>query len=791
MNLNIIENTAIDLTFVDKIVSEQGTAQSSLIPILQHIQEYYQYLPDEALRRVCELTDITPASITSVSTFYSQFRHKPVGRHLVSICHGTACHVKGSELVHQALERYLKINDGNDTDPDGVFTLQRVACLGCCTLAPVMHVDGVTYGHLSPDDVSRSLQDFLILEKRGHVPDRYAPLDKAPDGLFEIRIGMGSCCKAGGSAEVKAAVEKAAQESGNAITIRPVGCVGMCHQTPLLEIVTDKGSEMYAKVNPEDAGRIVRQHLKPKGILRKIKHAFSDTIDGLLTDEVWENVSRYSLDVRDTPVCAFLGKQQRIATEYCGEIDPIDLPEYEARGGLQALRNCLSKANPDEIIRTVNDSGLRGRGGAGFPTGSKWTLVRNAKAELKYLVCNGDEGDPGAFMDRMILESYPFRVLEGIVIAAYAVGATKGVLYIRAEYPLAVKRVSEAIELFKEKGLLGNNILGSGHSLELSIMEGAGAFVCGEETALIASIEGKRGTPALRPPYPAQEGLWGHPTLVNNVETFAMLPWIMRNGAKAFSSIGTSTSKGTKVFSLAGKIVRGGLIEVPMGTSIREIVEEIGGGVADGKKLKAVQIGGPSGGCIPESLADTAVDYEALTSVGAIMGSGGLVVIDESDCMVEISRYFLEFTQRESCGKCTFCRVGTRRMLDILEKLCIGKGTMADIAKLEELALEVKKGSLCGLGQTAPNPILSTLRHFRHEYEAHTRGICPAGHCRALISFSINDRCIGCTKCAQKCPVGAIAFTPYEKHAVDDDKCIRCGTCKHICPVDAVEITSG
>jgi NADH:ubiquinone oxidoreductase subunit F (NADH-binding)/Pyruvate/2-oxoacid:ferredoxin oxidoreductase delta subunit len=413
-------------------------------------------------------------------------------------------------------------------------------------------------------------------------------------------------------------------------------------------------------------------------------------------------------------------------------------------------------------------------------------LVRAAAGEKKYIVCNGDEGDPGAFMDRMLLESYPFRVIEGMTIAAYAVGAHEGYFYIRREYPLALERVREALRQCKEAGYIGENIMGSDFSLDLNIMEGAGAFVCGEETALIASIEGKRGMPRFRPPFPAEQGLWGQPTLVNNVETLSLVPWIIRNSASAFSEIGTEKSKGTKVFALAGKIARGGLIEVPMGITIREIVEDIGGGIAGGKQFKAIQIGGPSGGCIPAHLDDTPVDFERLVDVGAMMGSGGLVALDESDCMVDIAKYFLSFTQAQSCGKCTFCRVGTRRMLDILENLCNGEGKKGDIEQLEYLAQKTRIGSLCGLGKTAPNPVLTTIHYFREEYEAHLKGDCPAKKCMALVTYRINDDCIGCTKCAQHCPVGAIDMLPYEKHDIDIEKCIKCGTCYQVCPSDAV-----
>ncbi|HOM18539.1 MAG TPA: NADH-ubiquinone oxidoreductase-F iron-sulfur binding region domain-containing protein, partial [Thermoguttaceae bacterium] len=499
-------------------------------------------------------------------------------------------------------------------------------------------------------------------------------------------------------------------------------------------------------------------------------------------------VEQQPLDVQDGPVCAFLGPQKRIATVDSGQIDPLDLDEYLQHGGFEALRRCVHQHSPEELIEEVKRSGLRGRGGAGFPTGLKWQRVRAAPGPKKYLICNGDEGDPGAFMDRMLLESFPYRIIEGMAIAAYAVGAEEGFFYIRAEYPLAVRRIREALDQCYRRGFLGENIFGAGFRLHLSVREGAGAFVCGEETALLNSIEGRRGMPRLRPPYPAEKGLWGRPTLVNNVETYAVVPWIIRHGADAFAALGTPTSKGTKVFALAGKVQRGGLIEVPMGCTIRQIVEEIGGGVAPGRRFKAVQIGGPSGGCIPASLADTPIDFEALNQLGAIMGSGGLVVLDDRDCMVDIARYFLRFTQDQSCGKCTFCRIGTRRMLEILDRITAGQGRPEDLERLEQLARSVQAGSLCGLGKTAPNPVLTTLRYFRDEYEAHLAGRCPAGKCSALIHYRITEKCLGCTLCAQHCPVGAIPIVPYVRPRIDQQKCTRCDTCRQVCPNGAIVV---
>ena len=782
--------TDLDLQFVDETVARLGRGPEAAIPILQALQDHYRYLPEEALRRVCQIAEITPAQITGIGTFYNQFRHRPMGRHLISICHGTACHVKGSVPVHDALLRHLGIALEDDTDPQGVFTVAKVACLGCCTLAPVMQIDGVTYGHMTPDRVPEVLEDFLELARAGAVGPRTEKTAARRDGVGEIRIGLGSCCIARGSGGVRAALEQAVAETGSPAVVKRVGCVGMCHQTPLVEVIPPDGpSALYAQVLAEDARAIVLRHFEARTVAARLRRSLSHTLDVILTDEAWEPVTRRSIGPQDPPVEAFLGRQRRLATEHCGHMDPIDLDEYVSYGGFRMLERCLKERSPQEVIEEICASGLRGRGGAGYLTGRKWAQVHKAAGPVKHIVCNGDEGDPGAFMDRMILESYPYRVIEGMAVAAYAIGAEEGVFYIRAEYPLAVRRVREAIRRCEERGLLGDDALGSGRRLHLRIMEGAGAFVCGEETALLESIMGRRGMPRLRPPYPAEHGLWGKPTLVNNVETYALVPWILRHGAAEFAALGTEHSKGTKVFALAGKVARGGLIEVPMGVTIRQIVEEIGGGITDGKRFKAVQVGGPSGGCVPAALGDTPVDYEALTGVGAIMGSGGLVVLDEDDCMVDIARYFLEFTQDQSCGKCTPCRIGTRRMLDILNRLTAGEGKKGDLEELESLAIFVKKASLCGLGKTAPNPILSTLKYFREEYEAHLARRCPAGRCKALVTYAITDDCIGCTICAQHCPASAIAMTPYEKHVIDAAKCVRCGTCRQVCPSKAVTVT--
>jgi len=773
-------------TIVNEVVAFTGKDQEKVILILQEVQKRLNWLPSEALKQICKVTDITPEQISGVSTFYSQFRHLPVGKHTIKICAGTACHVKGAPLISDAFKRVLKIDDIKNASPDNLFSIEEVACLGCCTLAPVVQVDGKTYGHVKPTQVDEIIQDFLnSVNKSITSPE----LNSDEDIDAEIRIGIGSCCVAGGSKEILSEINDIKERYNLNIRLKPVGCVGVCNQTPLMEIVTKENiHSRYTNVSKLQVEDILLKHVRPRNINKRIKYNINDFVDTYLSDDKLTSQINIPGELREKHLNNFLNYQVHLATENSGFLSPESFDEYCLHGGFNALKQCFKNADKVSIVDIISESGLRGRGGAGFPTGKKWRISLQTKSDSKYVVCNGDEGDPGAFMDRMLLESFPYRVIEGMIIAAYATDADEGIFYIRAEYPLAVERVRKALKMCYANGILGNNICESGFSFNIKIFEGAGAFVCGEETALISSLEGRRGTPHIRPPYPVVKGFRNQPTLVNNVETLSLVPWIIRNGADAFRLIGTDKSKGTKVFALAGKISKGGLIEVPMGITIREIVEKIGDGVGPGKVFKAVQIGGPSGGCIPASKADTPIDYEELTKMGAMMGSGGLVVLDNTDCMVDMAKYFLTFTHKQSCGKCTFCRVGTKHMLNIITGLSEGKATLEDIKELESLCISVKNGSLCGLGKTSPNPVLTGLRYFREEYEEHTRGICRANKCRDLIRYDINDKCTGCTKCSQDCPVKAIPFTPYEKHEIDQLICTKCDTCRIVCPENAIEI---
>lgn len=580
---------------------------------------------------------------------------------------------------------------------------------------------------------------------------------------MKIVVGEGSCGIAAGAAKVYSAIEKIIGLTGSTLTV--TGCIGMCFLEPIVDIYDGcEFKKRLVKVRPEDAEKIIAYVNGDENAVNDIEISDDDKL--------------------------FLEKQTRIALRHCGIINPEIIDEYTACDGYRALEKVLKTMTPEDVIEEIKISGLAGRGGAGFPTWFKWNAARQSPGETKYLICNADEGDPGAFMDRAVIESDPHNLIEGMLIGAYAIGAKEAVVYVRAEYPLAIERLKEAIKQAEEKGFLGENIMGTGFSCKMRIKAGAGAFVCGEETALIESLQGERGMPRLKPPFPAQSGYWYKPSNINNVETFANVSWIILNGGEAFAAMGTDGSKGTKVFALTGKIKRGGLVEIPMGKTLRDVIFDIGGGIKNGKKFKAVQMGGPSGGCIPAELLDTVIDYKALGATGAIMGSGGMVVMDETTCMVSMAQFFLDFTAKESCGKCIHCRIGTKRMLEILNRIVKGEGREGDIELLEELCYSIKDGALCGLGQTAPNPVLTTIKYFRNEYEAHINDKkCPAKSCPDILEYTIDaDKCRGCTLCAKKCPANAISGEVKSAHKIDRDKCIKCGSCVSVCRFGAVNV---
>jgi NADH-quinone oxidoreductase subunit F len=588
----------------------------------------------------------------------------------------------------------------------------------------------------------------------------------------QVIVGLGSCGLAAGAGKVYDEIARIKEADNLDFELKKTSCVGMCFREPLVEIIDESGSYLYGDVDVKKIDEIIDKHIVN----------LSPVPEYIVKSDKFE-----------TPFKDYFEGQVKIVLRNCGYIDPESIEEYEARKGYQAIKKiAIEKISVYDVIKTILDSGLRGRGGGGFPTGLKWKFANNNRNDEKYIICNADEGDPGAFMDRSVLEGDPHSVLEGMIIGAYAIGASFGYIYCRAEYPLAVKRLNIAIGQARERGYLGKDILGiEGFNFDLAVKEGAGAFVCGEETALIASIEGERGMPRKRPPFPAVSGLWRKPTNINNVETYANIPWIIINGADAYAKYGTEKSKGTKVFALTGKIKNGGLVEVPMGITIKDIIYKLGGGIIGDKKFKGVQLGGPSGGCIPEYLSHTIVDYDSVTATGAIMGSGGMVVMDETTCMVDLARFFLDFTQKESCGKCTFCRIGTKRMLEILTRITEGEGKEGDIERLEELAIQIKDGSLCGLGQTAPNPVLTTIKYFRDEYEAHIRDKkCPALNCKKLLTYEIiPDKCTGCMVCKRGCPTQAIEGERKIAHFIHQETCIKCGDCYSKCKFEAINLS--
>ena len=789
------------------IVEAHGRDPRRLVSVLLDLQERYGYLSREVVELAARELHVPRARALHVATFYRALGLKPRGRTVVKVCKGTACHVRGAAVIEDQISELLGIKPGGTTE-DLDFSLESVACVGACAMAPLIVAGDKYVGEVTPSRARRTIKMLLKAAKEGvpaseeHVEEAIAPRWTAPkldtrDALTAQRteaaaarervatrvlVCAGTGCVAGGALEIYEKLVERAKASGVSTAIElgqcqhgeswthvsPSGCHGFCQAGPLIHILPK--DVLYTGVKMMDVEEIVDRTLVEGELIERLMYL--DPVEGDRRqgrDEI-----------------SFYKRQQRVALASCGAIDPESLDDCLAAGGFSALERALTM-EPSEIIDEVESSGLRGRGGAGFPTGRKWRLCAQSQGSPRSLVCNGDEGDPGAFMDRSIMEGDPFRVIEGLLIGARAVGATLGFIYVRDEYPLAVQRMTAAVETCRAAGLLGEHILGTDLSFDIDVVRGGGAFVCGEETALLRSVEGYAGEPRQRPPYPAESGVGGGPTLINNVETWSTVAPIIRESSAWFSELGTEGSKGTKVFSLVGKVRSTGLVEVPMGTTLRQLVEEVGGGVPEGRTLKAVQTGGPSGGCIPEQLADIPVDFDELGKVGSMMGSGGLIVMDDHTCLVDVARYFTDFLAQESCGKCLPCRDGLTHLRTLLTNICSGKGKESDLALLEDLAHVVADCSLCGLGQTAANPVLSTLEHFREEYEAHVRDKrCPAGVCRELVTFSITEACTGCRVCAKLCPVEAISGEKKQRHRIDQKKCTQCGVCLASCKDQAV-----
>jgi NADH:ubiquinone oxidoreductase subunit F (NADH-binding)/NADH:ubiquinone oxidoreductase subunit E/NAD-dependent dihydropyrimidine dehydrogenase PreA subunit len=771
--------------FVAGLVDECGVDRSKLSGVLHAVQKEYNYLPEQALRDISLLMEIPITDIYAVATFYTSFSLEPKGNHIVTVCTGTACHVRNSRGILDEICRFLGIAPG-ETSEDMAFSLETVNCLGACAMGPIMVVDGKYYGEMTSSKVPRILKiyqkDAVAEKPESKKIDSPTELDSYREAVSKERYTGGTSvftcagtgCQASGGLDVLQALklELKSHELGEKVMLRGTGCHGFCERGPLVVIGPD--NIFYQKVTAGDVPEIVAETVLNGRIIERLLYKDPGTGKSVThKDEV-----------------PFYAKQMRQILGPNGELDPREIDDYIARGGYSALSKAIFAMEPEGIIDEVDKAGLRGRGGGGFPAASKWKACRKARSVdgVKYVLCNADEGDPGAFMDRCLLEGNPHSVLEGMIIGARAIGATNGYVYVRNEYPLAIESITRAIEQAEEKGLLGRDILGSGFDFSVSVSRGSGAFVSGESTALMASIEGRVGEPREKYIHTAIRGLYVRPTNLNNVETWANVPLIIREGSEIYASVGTEGSKGTKIFSLVGMINNTGLVEVPMGITLREIVYEIGGGIPKGKAFKAVQTGGPSGGCLPESLLDIPVDFDRLTEVGSMMGSGGMIVMDEDTCMVDVARYFLEFLCDESCGKCTPCREGLKHMLEIVDSVTKGIATIDKLDLLEELAEVVSDTSLCGLGQTAPNPVLSTVKYFAEEYREHIlQKRCRAGVCRALIRYSIDQAaCTGCVRCLKACPSEAISGEKKEPHVIDQAKCDKCGICLEVCEFCAV-----
>jgi len=790
---------ATQVTALTEILSRYRREPANLIMILQDVQTALHHIPAEAVQAVSEYLDLPRSQIYSAVSFYKAFTIEPRGKHQVDICLGTACHVRGAERLVTQFSEELDIHPG-ETTPDLEISLDTVHCVGACALGPVVVMDGLYHGEMTPRKLNKALKQCCTGE--GHratatsavTAPTAAALNlvrlESPEALANLReelqreratettvisICAGSGCRALGSAELIQAFREAiaAADLTTEVRTQSNGCHGFCERG-LICVIRPAGI-FYQRVKPKDVPEIVERTLEQGEVIDRLLYKHPETGERIVHE-------------RDIP---FYARQQRLLMSQNALIDPLNINDFIAAGGYAALAKALFTLEPTEVIDEVKRAGLRGRGGGGFHAARKWASCRRVPADTTYILCNADEGDPGAFMDCSLLEGNPHSVIEGMIIGAYAIAggqaAAEGYVYVRNEYPVAVAHLTVALEQARSAGLLGENILGSDFSYDITISRGGGSFVCGESTALMASIEGKIGEPRAKYIHTSTSGLYQKPTVLNNVESWANVPLILRDGAEAWAAIGTEKSKGTKIFSLVGKVNNTGLVEIPMGMSLREIVFEIGGGIRDGKKFKAVQTGGPSGGCVPDSLLDLPVDFDALTQVGSMMGSGGMIVMDEDTCLVDVARYFTSFLTEESCGKCAPCRLGLDQMKRILDRICAGEGRPEDIPALEKLFLVLDDASLCGLGKSAANPVRSTLTYFREEYEAHILDKkCPAGVCRALITYVIDESCTGCTLCLEVCPHEAITGEKKELHVIDPEKCNRCGLCVATCKFDSI-----